>query len=145
MTADAATVMEAHFVTFYSPGTFVAETSTLPIAAWNTKRAMEMADKVTERYGATPYAFQFSTRARKDNELDSRVVKASALYYLGGRVETLAKVKARNDPKERVLVSNMEGNKWGRVITNENSWTWVQPLKATDAVLDYVPPGKRKS
>jgi hypothetical protein len=59
------------------------------------------------------------------------------LYYLGGTVETLEEVKARATDKERILISNMEINKWDRVITNTNSWKWTQPLEPDDIVLDW--------
>jgi len=132
-----AKTVEAHFVTFYSPGTFVAEETTKPIYAWDVERAKEMARDITERYNATPYGFQFSTRSRGEADLDSHVTARSPLYYLGGKVETLAEVKARADPKEKILVSNMEGNGWKKVITNTNSWRWTQPLQPTDVVLEW--------
>lgn len=130
-------VMKAHFVTFYSPGTFVAEESTLPIAAWSTVVAMDMARGIKERYGATPYGFHFTTRERKDNELDSKVAKTSRMYFLGGRIETIAQVAKRADPKESILLSNMRGNGWNRIVVNDNSWRWTQPLNKGDVVLDY--------
>ena len=104
--------MEKHFVTFYSPGTFVAEESTKPIDSWDVKAAMKMARKVKERYNALPYGFRFTTRSRKADELDSKVTATSCLYWLGGKIETLAEVKARATEKDRILVSNMEGNRY---------------------------------
>ena len=136
--------MQAHFVTFYSPGTFVAETNELPIDSWDVKKAMKMAHGITQRYNATPYGFQFSTRERADDELDSKVAKKSPLYYLGGKVETLEEVKARATDKDRILIQNMECNGWDRIITNDNSWRWTQPLKDDDVVLDFTP-RRRKS
>ena len=129
--------MEAHFVTFYSPGTFVAESSSLPIDSWDVAKAKAMAGEVKERYGATLYGFRFTTRTREDNELDSKVTATSPTYYLGGTVETLEQVKARATDKERILVANMEGNKWDRIITNNNSWRWIQPLEEDDVVLQW--------
>jgi len=131
--------VKAHFVTFYSPGSFVAEETTKPVESWDVAKAMEMARGITERYNATPYGFQFSTRERKDDELDSKVVEKSALYYLGGKVETLEEVEARARPCDRILITNMKGNGWKRVITNNNSWKWTQPLEDTDIVLQWEP------
>ena len=129
--------MQRHFVTFFSPGTFVAERSTKPIEQWNIIVAKKMAHTIRERYGATPYGFQFTTRSRTGEDLDSKVTASSAFYYLGGTIETLDQVKARATEEDRILISNMEGNGWARVITNDNSWPWTQPLRDTDAVLEW--------
>jgi hypothetical protein len=137
--------MQKHFVIFFSPGTFFAEETELPIDSWNVEKAKAMADTVVERYNATPWGFCFTTRERKDDDLDSREVKRSPVYHLGGKVETLEEIKARNDPKDSILVSNMEGNGWGAVVVNTNSWKSVQPLREGDVVLDYTPPKKVKA
>lgn len=130
------TTMQKHFVTFYSPGTFIAESSEFPIKAWDTELAVKMARKVKERYGARPYGFRFTTRARGGRDLDSKVIKTSGLYWLGGKVETLAEVEARNDPKEEILRSNMRCNHYDKIVTNTNSWRWTMPLEKGDVVLD---------
>lgn len=131
--------MERHFVTFYSPGTFVAETTTKPIDSWNIEVAKEMAHTILERHNATPYAFRFSTRRRTDKDLDSKEVAESCLYHLGGRIETLAEVEARNDPKEEILRSNMRSYGYDRIVVNDNSWRSTQPLQKSDVVLDWRP------
>ena len=128
--------MEKHFVTFYSPGTFVAEQSDQPIASWDVEAAKKMATKIKERYGAVPYGFRFTTRARGDNDLDSKVVKTSGLYWLGGKVETLAQVNKRATKEEAILVSNMEIHKYEKIVTNTNSYRWTMPLEKGDVVLD---------
>lgn len=129
--------MKAHFVTFYSPGTFVAEETTKPIESWDVDKAKKIAVGVSERYGAVPYGFQFTTRTREDSELDSRVTETSPMYFLGGKVETLAQVKARATYKDSSLVANMEGNGYDRIITNDNSWRWTQPFRPDDVVLEW--------
>jgi hypothetical protein len=130
--------MQQHFVTFYSPGTFVAETTQKQIDSWDTDTAVEMAREIKERYGATPYGFRFSTRTRGADDLDSRVTETSPTYYLGGKIETLADVEARNDPDERILRSNMRNNGYDRIVVNDNSWRCVQPLQSDDVVLDFT-------
>lgn len=126
-----------HFVTFYSPGTFVAETSTYPVDSWDIEIAKDLAKQVTERYNATPYAFRFSTKARGEQDLDSKEIDHSNLYFLGGKIETVADVESRNDPSESILLSNMKSNGWDRIVVNTNSWKWIQPLHEGDAVLDW--------
>lgn len=136
--------MEKHFVTFMSPGTFMHEMTTKAIDSWDIKQAQKMAHEITERYSATPFAFQFSTRTRADDELDSKVSAESPTYYLGGKIETLAEVEARNDPKEDILRSNMRGNGYERIITNTNSWKVTVPFRDDDVLLDWKPK-KRKA
>ena len=128
--------MIKHFVTFYSPGTFVAESTTKPIIAWNINKAIKMSKGIQERYGALPYGFQFITKQRREDELDSRIVDRSGIYYLGGEVLTLEQVKEKNDPNNETLIRNMECNGWDKIVINTNSWTWIQPLTLNDKVLD---------
>lgn len=130
--------MKKNFVIFYSPGTFVAETTEEPIDTWDTEAAIEMSRTIKERHGAIPYGFQFITRSRDDNELDSKKTDASPMYYLGGRIETIDEIEIRNDPKEKILRSNMRANGWDRVIVNENSWRTVLPMKMDDVIVDYL-------
>lgn len=102
--------MEKHFVTFNSPGTFFAEQTTLPIESWDTDKATEMARGVRERYGATPYGFFFTTRARGEEDLDSKVVATSCFYFLGGKVYTVEELERLEDPKYDTLIRNMRCN-----------------------------------
>lgn len=128
--------MEKHFVTFYSPGTFVAETTEKPIDGWDVETAKQMATEIVERYDAKPYAFKFVTRARGDDDLDSKIVKTSQTYYLSGKIETIEEIESRNDPSDKILLLNMRGNGWGRVITCHTPYRWSQPLQDDDVVLD---------
>jgi hypothetical protein len=131
--------IQKHFVTFYSPGTFVAEDTSMEIASWNVEAAVAMARGIKERHAATPYGFRFTTRGRGPDDLDSKILAKSPMYFLGGKIETLEEVQARNDPKEAILRSNMEGNGHKRAIVNTNSWKWTQPLDDDDIVLEFQP------
>ena len=124
------------FVTFYSPGTMVSESTTKEIEGWDVEEAVRMARDVKERHGAAPYGFRFSTQERRDDEWEARETERSGMYYLGGKVETLAEVEARNDPKEEILRSNMKCNGWNRIIVNTNSWRITLPLEENDVVLE---------
>lgn len=124
-----------HFVTFYSPGTFVVEETTLPIDSWNTDEAMRMAEGITERHNAKPFSFRFTTRTRGDNDLDSKVTDKSPTYYFGVKVETLAEIEARRDPRDDILISNMRGNGWPRVVRTTSGWRTTMPLLDGDVIL----------
>ncbi len=131
--------MQQHYVTFYSPGTFVSEENVVAIDSWNVNEAIAMARTILQRYNATPYGFKFTTRSRKDDELDSKTTDHSPIYYLGGTIETVEEIEARNDPKERILLSNMKNNGYDKVIVNTNSWKFTGFLREDDIVLDFVP------
>lgn len=133
-----------HFVTFLSPGTFVSEETTRRVKSWGVEAACEQAHKIVERHGATPYGFYFTTRSRGPNDLDSREVKRSGTFYLGGRIRTLAQVRADADPKEEILRTNMECNGWERIITNDNSWRHTALFNKGDVLLDWKPCKKRE-
>lgn len=132
--------MEKHFVEFLSPGTFVSEATEKPIDAWDTEKAVIMAAEIIERHGAKPYGFRFTTRARGDDDLDSKVTKRSGMYYLGGEVFTRDQVEARNLPGEEILRSNMRSNDIERIVVNTNSWKYTAALGKDDVVLEFALP-----
>ena len=127
--------MRKHFVQFFSPGTFIAEMTEKPIDSWDVEKAKLMAAEIVERYNDCPYAFQFTTRERKDEDLDSKKEWRSPYYFLNCKVETLEEIKERNDPKERILLSNMEGNGFKAVARTKSGWLWTQPIREGDVVL----------
>lgn len=124
------TVAQKHHVTFYSPGTLFSETTTLPIPSWDRELAVAMSKTVTERYGAKPYGFKFST------ETDGKETARSGMHHLGGKILTLADVEARQDPRDDILLTNMRCNGWDRVIENTNSWKNTARLDPGDVVVD---------
>ena len=131
--------MKSHFVTFESPGTFFHERTEKPIDSWDIDKASEMAHGIVERHNSTPFAFFFTTRERKEDELDSREIAQSGRYFLGGDVLNLKQVKGLKDSDYSILISNMECNGWSKVVMNKNSWTVFQPLMDKDTVLNWKP------
>jgi hypothetical protein len=127
--------MIKHFVVFFSPGTLFAEATEKPIDSWDVEEAKKKAINIKERHGATPYGFCFTTRERKNDELDSKEIKRSGTYFLGGKVLTIKDIKKRKDPKDAILISNMECNHWNKVVENCNSWKIVQPFLKGDTLL----------
>lgn len=130
------TTLEKHFVTFYSPGTFFDEETTKEISSWDINIARELAKNVTERYNARPFGFQFSTRIRGDEDFDSYETNRSPMYYLNATILTKDELIAKNDPKNEILLTNMEHNKWDRVITGIAGFRWAKPLHDNDIILD---------
>lgn len=112
-------------VTFYSPGTFVAEMSDVETYETDPNKIALLANDIKERYGATPYAFRFK----------------GVCYYLGGKVLTLDDIP--DTPENHILRANMIINGWDRVIENTNSYRWVMPLDPDDVVLDFKPAKNR--
>lgn len=131
--------MKAHFVQFYSPGTFISESSIKPIDSWDIKKAIIMAKNIKERHNATPYAFRFFTKERTETELDSRETKTSGRYYLNGKISTLEEVIARNDPKEEILIWNMKANQYDKIVEKHPDapgWKWTFPFEVTDVLIE---------
>lgn len=125
--------MKKHFVTFFSPGTFVAEQSVKEIDSWDVEKAREMAKGVTERHGATPYGFMFSTRSRTETELDSKTTDESGMYYLNCKKRTFEEIEAEADPGNKTLLHNMKSNKWNAIAQGASGW--CQPLEEGDVIL----------
>ena len=132
--------MKKNFVTFLSPGTFMSETDEQPIDSWDVDEAVRRAGTILQRHGARPYGFYFSRRGRGPDDLDRKQLAKSNLYYLGGRIETLDDVRKRADPKEHILLSNMESNGWDKIVVNDNSYRSTFPLRADDVILDVKLP-----
>lgn len=130
--------LKKHFVTFLSPGTFVAEDTTKEIESWDPERAKKLAGDIEERHGATPYGFYFTTRRRGPKDFNSKEVKKSHMFFLKGKIHTLERLVALNDDKYSVLISNMKSNKWDRVFESCCGYKWFQPLGEQDVVLEVV-------
>jgi hypothetical protein len=117
------------FVVFYSPGTFVDESSEQPVESWDIKTACKLARKVSERHGSKPYGFRFETRIVADPvsdgaggtlEVRPKTVKSSGLHYIDGTLRTLDEVQVAEP--ESALAFNMRVNNFPIVCDTANSW-----------------------
>ena len=127
--------VKKQFVTFFSPGTFVAEQTTKCVANWDVDKAVEMMAGIEERYGAKPYGFRFHTMRRGLRDFKPKEIERSGMYYVNCKVETLAEIEERNDPKDKIMIENMRCNKWDRCVSTTEGWGWSQPLRKGDIVL----------
>ena len=127
--------MKKHFVTFFSPGTFVSEQSTQEIDSWDVEEATKRSKKIMERHGAIPYGFQFSTRERTEDDFDSKEVDRSNTYFINCKIETLTEIEERNNPDEEILRSNMRGNGYDSVAVTIEGWKGTYPIQEGDVVL----------
>lgn len=138
--------MRKHFVTFYSPGTMFAESDVVAIGTWLPVEAARMAKDITQRHGAKPYGFRFSTcivaRPVPDGEgglleVEPKEVARSGMFFLTGTVRIVKDIEAKADPAERILLSNMKGNGWAACVQNDNSYRSTQPFTKEDVVVDW--------
>uniref|UniRef100_A0A6M3JTV9 Uncharacterized protein n=1 Tax=viral metagenome TaxID=1070528 RepID=A0A6M3JTV9_9ZZZZ len=115
-----------YFVTFYSPGLFVGET-------WIEE--VKSSDPLSIKWPDNAYAFSLYQRDDIIDDDDIRYTgKKKQLgpmyYHPNSKIETLEEVKV-NPNRGRSLVSNMECNKWDRVIWTQ--WgTWPQPYEESE-------------
>lgn len=130
--------MRKHFVTFYSPGTFVAEDSTREIDAWDWQKAIQMSGDIQERYGATPYGFRFRTMLCAEPVPDGeggvltvqpKEVESSGVYFIEAEIRYYDDVIGERD---RICKSNMLCNNWPFIATTTNGWGWTQPFGPND-------------
>jgi len=126
--------VKKRFVTFFSPGTFVAESTTKDVASWNVAKALKMMGEIEERYGAKPYCFQFYTMRRGLRDFKPKEVDRSPMYYVNCKVQTLKDIESEG-PESATLAQNMRSNNWKRVITTTEGYKWTQPFRDGDIVL----------
>jgi hypothetical protein len=127
--------MEKRFVEFFSPGAFVYEKREREIDAWDVPKAIEMYKGIVERGGPRSYGFRFITKTRGDADLDSKQSAASGMYYINGAVRTLGEIKAENNPKNEILICNMENNGYDRVVTTGSPIRWTAPFMEGDEIV----------
>jgi hypothetical protein len=56
------------------------------------------------------------------------------MHYLGGKVETLEEIINRNDPKDRILISNLKSAQVNNVWVSTVGWKWTTALREGDIV-----------
>jgi len=127
--------VKKNYVTFYSPGTMVAETTKREVSSWNVDKALKMMEDIKERHGATPYGFCFTTMKRGLRDFEPKETARSGMYYVNCKVQTLEEMEKTHNPAESTLLQNMKTNGWDKIVTTTSGWTWSHPLQDGDIVL----------
>lgn len=122
-----------HIVTFKSPGTFVNESTDQDIPSWDVEEAVRRAKLIRERYHAQPFAFYFKTLDLENN----KVIRKSANYFLGGKILSLLDIVRRNNPEDKILISNMRINQIEAVVQTHSPYLSTNPLREGDVVLPF--------
>ena len=134
-------ITKQKYVTFYSPGSFVSESSTKKISKFDTKLAAKMAKTVEERHGAKPYGFIFHeqeegnlTTGKRRFKIEPKETYKSGTYFLGGKILTLESIP--DIEQNSILKSNIKNNGYKAVVENTNSWKITLPFTENDVLLN---------
>lgn len=122
------------YVTFFRPGDLTPAMWSEIVETWDVEAALALARKIE---GQRPFAFQFSTIDHTGGER----LNKSPMHYLGGRVETLADIEARNDPCEAAMLEALKRmGPAACTITYAAGLDWMrtQPLHPADVVLEFA-------
>lgn len=104
-------------VTFYSPGTFVAEENYADIEGKNLdeiiKQATEKAKTIVQRHNAFPYAF---------------TVKGDKKTYYLPHCKVTKACDIPRTKENNILISNCEDNGWNRIVETTKGWKTTRPF-----------------
>ena len=123
------------YVTFYFPNIFVDDSED-----------KEVGHRDPAKLAIPEHCHAFCFYERKIITVDGERLKGprknyTGLYYINGDIFTLEQVR-RQFPKEKILISNMECNKWGKVIRTKNGG-W-RPFEKDDSVFRVVQVARKK-
>lgn len=108
-------------VTYYSPGTLFAEVTVKKIPSGKNllRNAVKEANKITERYGAKPYAFNCKGRT----------------YYLPHN-KVIKKEDIPKTKENEIIIGNCERNNYDKIVQTTEGWRSTQPFNKKDVVLN---------
>jgi hypothetical protein len=145
MTEAQPKVVKKIYAVFYSPGTFVSESSEREVSNADPAEAVRIAGGIKERYNAMPFGFRFETRLVAGDiddglggklKVQPRTLETSGMHYINGTPETLDQVRERADPRESILLSNMEGNSMPIVVSGCSPYKWTHEFTADSVVVN---------
>lgn len=130
-----------YLVTYYSPGTFFAETSAYKFDNFFLRHFVKKAESITERYNAKPYGFcveKYEEIVGLPNGFECKpklLEKAEGTFFINGKV-----VFSRDLDKEKdgIFISNLERNSQGVGITSTNSYRFNSYFSESDFIVNDV-------
>lgn len=116
--------MKKHFLQISYPGSFFAEQNLVPLSgdSWDLGEALA----IVAGQDYAPFGFRFITRERQDDELDSKQVARSCMYFVNGDVKTVGEVEPGS-----ILHRNMINNNYSRVFVSRG---FTVPMDPEDIV-----------
>lgn len=132
--------MEKKFIVFTIPEPGSPQPTKITMAAeeHSIELANKMADDLLQQVGIRPSGFHYTTRARGEEDLDSKEISKSPMYYFEGKTLTMDQVKELPEPKRTNMIYNMGAAKCDTVVVMEIKQEIGFPLKPGDVVLKEV-------
>ena len=120
---------KVRYARFLTPGSFVATDEIVEVDSLDPYAAV---------WPRSAYAFRLYERediVRGDEVFKGEDKPVGPLYYHpDSKIVTREEIVARNDPRDRILLSNMEINGWPSVIFSR--WgNWPQPYRPGEDVI----------
>lgn len=129
---------EYTLATFYSPGSFFSEETTQVVTTRDPDEIAKLAPKHAFCFTVRDYVEKTTTVDGEDFTKTEEVGENVGRYYLGGKLYTVAELKAEfgQDRSKSTLISNIEGNGWPKAIhCRTGNW---QPFTGNDKFLDVA-------
>jgi hypothetical protein len=111
---------EMTVVTFYSPGTFVAEYREIHTLMTDPNEIKLLGQEIVERHGAKPHSF---------------TIEGDPKTYWFGKNKVIAYADIPDTKENEVLRWNMQFNQWSHIIENSNSWKFTAPYNPEKDVI----------
>lgn len=119
-----------HFVTFYYPGAFVAEDSTMEIDYRFLGDVLGLKN-AKGAYGFTFHSIDYINFDGK--EYKSEIFDKTGMFYIDGEIFTFKQMKKRF-PEEHISISNMEVNRWEKIVRTNAGW--FLPFRKNDQIIN---------
>ena len=129
-------------VTYYSPGTFFAESSSKEFDTFDLSKFVSHSANVSERHGAKPYGFSVEklelpvTLPKMGTfkvVVEPKVLETSGIYYITGEIIFSEDIV---DKDKDIFKSNLENNSDGVGIVNKNSYLFHGMFSKDDFIVD---------